>query len=92
MKRINRWAIVSSNEPYQAPECRTSHIIGEVYNRSRFSNGERVTTSAIIGKKGNLVCTASGSEYQLGRVSQSYSKMFKNARKRLFENLEEVSS
>ena len=90
MKTLQDWAIVSNATPYTAPECITQSLHGRVYGHAKFADGETVRTSYIVGKRGHLVVTKSGSLYKLGRVSKKYAKLYPNARKRLFNSLPEV--
>lgn len=90
MKTLQDWAVVSSATPYTAPECITQSLRGKVYGHTKFTDGESVITSYIIGKRAHLVVTKSGSLYKLGRVSKEYAKLYPNARKRLFNSLPEV--
>lgn len=50
----------------------------------------RVTTSEIRGRRGDLVVTASGNEYELGDVDPAYEAAFPGAKERLLASLKEM--
>lgn len=74
MYRLENWSVVClANNPYMAPELRTSHLSGQIYGRRpEFLDGEIVTTSYIVKAEGNKITTFSGSVYILGTPSQDY--------------------
>ncbi len=93
MPKLENWSMVNRNEnSYQAPEQGIPALSGEVYNHPRFEDGLIVTTSSIINKKGENVLTYSGSEYELGKVSEEYEKIYPDAKERLLNSLKEKES
>lgn len=90
MTILNKWAVVSKGDPYQAPELCTDHLTGEVASHPRFKDGKEITTSRIIGQRNGNVVTRSGTEYALGEVHPNYEKQFPNARHRLLTSLPAV--
>ncbi len=66
---IHNWRVVSTGNPFMAPECRMQSIQGEVTGHPRHPDGKRVTTSTIDKIEGRTVTTYSGTVYTLGRVS-----------------------
>lgn len=69
----------------------TQHLNGRIYDDKRFfRDGERVTTSAIKGKRGGKVVTKSGTEYELLESAEEYEKEFPGARQRLMDSLPEI--
>jgi signal peptidase I len=75
-----------------APEQITAHLDGLVYNHPRypFEQGKPVSTSPIVGKRGDKVVTRSGTEYELGAVLADYEAQFPNAKERLLQSLKTV--
>lgn len=72
---INFWSITGNPNPYCPPELQTVHLSGAVTGHPRFEDGERITTSPIVGfdPDTQIVTTRSGSQYKLGLdVSPSY--------------------
>lgn len=91
MIRMENWSVCYyPTDPYGSPEQCTAILRGQVYGHPRFSEGQNISTSSIVGKIDDKVATASGSVYILGEVDPNYEKLFPNARKRLFESLLEV--
>lgn len=58
---LKNWSITDhpKENPYLAPECRTRHLHGFVYNHPNYVDGHEITTSSIISVKGNLVTCVS---------------------------------
>ena len=79
---IENWSLVMTN-PYQAPECQSPSLAGEVHGHPKRPNGQAITTSPIKKIKGNLVETASGSFYELGKMDPEYEKRYPDALARL---------
>ena len=93
MPKLNNWYIHGNpvpehvqNDPYTAPEMKqpSIHLSGFVTGHTGFNDGDHITTSPIVRmtRDGN-VCTASGTEYELGDVMEEYEKLYPNARERL---------
>lgn len=94
---VNDWAIVfnpASISPYTAPEQISQSIHGVVFNHSKFSDGDSITTNSIVGKRElegeEVVVTRSGSLYRLGEVLADYGKQFPDAKARLLNSMPEV--
>lgn len=90
--RIDNWSLVVDPDPYKAPEQLIPRIQGIVFGNPKFSEGLAVTTSAVVGRRGDNVCTRSGSEYQLGYVDPLYEAAFPDALNRLFKTLKETNT
>jgi len=70
---IVNWSLKGSNGgPYDPPETRRFKVSGEVHHSPRFADGERITTSYLVGISGIEINTFSGSVYHLGRPSDEY--------------------
>ena len=87
---LNNWAFVTTGGPYDAPEMFVSRLNGDVTGHPNFPDGHNVTTSRVMGKRGELVVTRSGSLYELGTVLPEYERQVPNARERLFKVLPEI--
>lgn len=88
--KLENWSIVvMGTDPYQAPECQTACLHGNVYGHPKFKDGDAINTSAIKRKVGELIETYSGSQYELGEIDQEYEKLYPNARERMFKSLNE---
>lgn len=74
MYRLREWSVVdTSDDPYLAPEQRPLKVKGKVYDNPRFTEGEEIVTSHIVGVEGRIVRTRSGSEYLLdGPPEEAY--------------------
>ena len=82
--RIENWSIMmSSPEPYNAPEQQVAMLQGLVYDHPRFHDGDPITTSAIVGIEDGKVRTRSGSLYELGEVDPYYEAAYPGARARV---------
>lgn len=89
--KLDNWAVVvRSFDPYRAPELQASSLHGNCRNHPRFADGSEVTTSDIVGKRGEYVLTKSGSVYELGTTDPNYEKLYPNAKHRLLTTLKEV--
>jgi len=56
--KMKNWSIVGAQlTPYQAPEMQTKQLRGEVFGHERFDDGEYVTTSTILERRGHEVVT-----------------------------------
>jgi hypothetical protein len=66
-------------------------LSGIVYNHPSIADGRLITTTALLGKTGDLVVTKSGSVYDL-RESHGYADAGEKLlyRKALFDSLEEI--
>jgi hypothetical protein len=73
MPRLENWSVVSLDNPFKAPELRTSKLEGNIYDDSRFADGTPVTTSTIceMDASKNYAKTRN-TEYQLGKVSEDF--------------------
>jgi hypothetical protein len=77
MIRLREWAVTgpTNPDPYMPPEAQPRRLNGAVFGhpRSRFADGDRVTTSEIVAADGRIVHTASGSTYMLdGEPAPAY--------------------
>lgn len=91
--KLSAWSIISTppkDNPYTPPELWSLRLHGFVYGHLRFKDGSEITTSRIMGKRGNTVVTYSGSEYELGDVDPAYEKLYPDAYNRLFKVLSEA--
>jgi hypothetical protein len=86
--KMENWSIITTN-PYRAPELGGQMIHGSVYGHPKFPDGSHITTSEIIGRKGELLETYSGSLYELGSIDPQYEKNFPNAFSRIMHSLKE---
>jgi hypothetical protein len=64
-KLLNDWSIHCNQ--YQAPECRTLHLVGK-----RDGDVKPVMTTAVVSSEGRFVTTESGSVYELGTPDPKY--------------------
>ncbi len=66
---LYRWSLVSSIDPYQAPETKKPRLTG-----FRDQDKNQVTTSPIIEVNGREITTYSGSVYILEDIDPDYLK------------------
>ncbi len=59
------------------------HLSGFVEGHPGFKNGDHITTSQIVGIKGNVIRTLSGTEYELVNPLPEYEAKYPNALERL---------
>ena len=87
--RIEGWSLIGDFDPYRAPERRSVRLRGHVYGHPNHHNGKLVMTSNVIGIIDEDIITSSGSRYVLGAIDSEYSKLYPNAKERLFTALRE---
>lgn len=64
---IEEWKVVNFRfGDFRKNPLQKFYLHGVVYGHKRFYNGEKITTSLVVGKKGDLVITESGTLYSLG--------------------------
>ena len=91
MPRLENWSVVPQTyDPYKAPEQWIPCLEGCAYAHCKFKDSQLITTSRIVGKRGDKVITFSDSEYELGDVNPTYEKFYPNAKERLLKSLKEV--
>jgi hypothetical protein len=66
---LQRWSIIA--DPYRAPECQQHYLQGRVYGHPEREDGERISTSCIIGAEGRVIECRSR-KYKLGRIHPDY--------------------
>jgi len=66
---LHKWAVVSDNNPYRAPEARTISLTG-----FRDNETHQVITSQIVEIDGKYIRTWSGSIYILDDIDPEYLK------------------
>lgn len=86
--KLENWALTPTDRnPYLAPELQSMVLIGEVYGHPRFEEGHHISTSTIVGKRGEVILTRSGSEYELGEPHPDYEAAFPNAKQRALSSI-----
>lgn len=88
--KLENWVLVAPNStPYDAPETLRFSIQGEVFGHPKRPDGDKITTSTIIGKgpEPDSIRTYSGSVYVLGEPSPDYEKKFPGGKERFFNAL-----
>lgn len=84
MPMLKNWSVTTFEESvYLAPEQRCPRLHGEVYGHAMFPDGASITTSPMVSRRGDIVTTQSGSEYELGDVNPAYEAAYPNARERV---------
>lgn len=69
---IEEWSVVyKEKDYYKAPEQKSLHLSGTVYNHPSCEDGNSVVTSSIKDVDGIFVYTAN-TKYKLGNPSQQY--------------------
>ena len=69
---IQDWSVVGGGTPYTAPECRTQHLRGRVYDHPSFEDGERIRSSALRSIDGDGTAETRNTTYTLGNPSPDY--------------------
>lgn len=62
MSKLDNWTVCFDNKEKDVH----FHLMGEIFNDSRFDNGRVIRTSRVIKIENNIASTKSGTEYQLG--------------------------
>ena len=85
--RIENWCLVPDGpDPYRPPEApQRVRLQGDIYEDSRFENGDFVTTSPVERTDGEYAVTANGTFYKLGEVSVDYERAFPGAKERFLK-------
>lgn len=86
---MDDWGVVSTDDPYTAPELMIMRLHGIIKGHPRLADGEEATTSRITGKRNGLIATHN-TLYRLGAVSADYAALYPNALERLLASLPEV--
>jgi len=87
---MENWSVVYSGDEYTAPEMRIPILRGDVIGHPKLGDAKGITTTRIIGKRGENVVVKSGKEYILGVVESEYEKLYPNAKERLLKSLPEI--
>ena len=80
--QLENWVVIDHN----GQQC----LAGDVFFHPLFDDGNNITTSSVVGKRGSFVITRSGSKYLLGVVDPQYEERYHDARYRLFSSLPEM--
>lgn len=69
MPKLENWGVVQEADPYKAPECRTWHLAGNIYESPKHEDGKKVYTTPIVKlecREGTYTATTrSGTVYTL---------------------------
>lgn len=90
--QLDQWFCTPAAEydPYTPPEKMLSLLAGIATGHPKNPLPHPVTCSPAVGKRGNLIVTKSGSEYELLEVETGYEAAFPGARERVFASLPEL--
>lgn len=80
-RSLDSWSLRPVDHPYVAPENNLSCLAGQL------EDGRRIVTSMPICRDGDIVITASGSRYRLGRPHPDYERRFPGAKNRFLASL-----
>lgn len=90
--KVERWCVVSRMDyGFQPPDVPGKCLQGLVMGHRLYADGKAITTSRVVHRKGDLVLTRSGSEYELGEPDPRYEAQYPNAKERLLESLEQCA-
>jgi len=78
--KLENWALGMLDSSGRLAFC------GEVFNHPRFRDGDKITTSIIVGYDGSYFHTSSGSLYELGKVNDDYENQYPDAFNRVLKN------
>lgn len=87
---MENWSVAYSGDEYTAPEARIPILRGDVVGHPNLGDAKGITTTRIIGKRGENIVVKSGKEYILGIVDAEYEKLYPNAKERLLKSLPEI--
>lgn len=84
--RISNWRLVADpRDAFKAPELRGSCLCGIVHGHPKKRDGREIVTSSIVGVRGRLVITSSGTHYRLGPIQPEYRVWLKTNSKYRFD-------
>lgn len=87
MVRIENWSVAfGRGDKYLPPELEPVCLHGKVFGHPRFTDGEEITTSPIVGydkEAGIVVCKSR--QYRLGAINPDYEAKFPNAREKFIK-------
>lgn len=87
--KLEHWRVISRVESgLPSPDKYPIHLQGIVAGHGFIPDGRHITTSRVVSRRGNQVVTRSGSAYELGRIDDSYERLYPNARERLLQSLD----
>jgi len=69
--KLENWSVVGLGGPYTAPEAFVQVLRGEVYGHPDFTDGEKVTSSALTFMK-NGIAKTKNTKYDLGFPEVEY--------------------
>ena len=73
MAKLENWSFTITSDPYIAPECQQKLLAGEVYGHPKFSDGHKVTTSAVFDVDWEKrIAYCAHREYELGTVNPKF--------------------
>lgn len=61
------------------PGDKNARVTGKIYGHPRYPDGDTITPSILVARKGNSFSTRSGSVYDLGEPKAEYREKFPNA-------------
>ncbi len=87
--QLDNWCLTSNQDGYKAPEQVVPKLHGIVIGHPRISDGESITTSRLLGRRGDLIATRN-TLYRLGAIDPEYDKLYPNAKGKMLASLPEV--
>ena len=78
MVKLDNWSVLSDQDPYRAPEMRSSRLKGIPTGHPRKQDGKTIYTSPVVSVDGRKVTTRSGTVYRLGRIDPLYRKWLRD--------------
>ncbi len=72
MRVIDRWGTAFWHGAYTAPELQGICIVGVVRDPTIAEDDRSIRTSKVVGAKGRIVTTQSGSTYELGEPDPAF--------------------
>ena len=87
--KIEDWAVVYlPTASHRSPEQTTKHLRGRVQSHPQRPAKAIVTTSSLVGCRGNMA--KNGHAYELGKIRTEYEAQFPNALERFLKTLAEL--
>lgn len=88
MVRLENWSFTVASDPFTAPECQQKLLTGEVFGHPQFSDGYKITTSAVHDVDWEQrVAHCASRQYALGRVNPKFVEWVKTHRPDLLSRL-----
>ena len=89
--QLDNWSLTSNQDGWKPPELVRYFLAGVVTGHPYLEDGERIRTSFVVGRQGDLIETVN-TLYRLGTVDPDYEALYPNAKEQILARLSEAPS